>query len=582
MWWVPAAEPRASRRALLAALGIGLVTIVAGLGTAGSALAADPTMPPFVAGQHVYEYGNVLTAGEKARAETLAGDIEDHGGGRVVIYLVSDFTQTPNDSDLESAWNIDGTLVSGYPGAGALHMLPALNARLSQGQQEAVNGGNGPMPVASWILTSLARVDGFLANDPIWDGPGVLDSGTRARAESAVASLSKQVNAPVYVDISSSDSSSAYGTGATLASSFQDALIMELSVSGTSIAGEIRTDNSSLGGETGYTTTSPWDGDGLTVQAASDADVPAQLLAAIDAVQGASGPLGIPGAAFGSLLLAIFILGAVGVAFLIVHTMGASLPIRNGVRSEGIIKAWRDTGMMESHGSGTLGSSIYDLQLEVTPVGGGAPVTAHVRSQLDSFMDPDVGSRVPIIISPSNPKRVKVDHSRTSTPLDKGWHTSSDSNGSGDDSGADAAAPAAGARPGLDFAFDTNLNPTSGSLDNVVTGVTAGTMPIIHNSAAEILASGMRGTAVITTCQPLGKTVRQVNPRATAHLDDPEWLFTVKVTVPGNGTWPAVMGHYVPQAKVGVLGPGVKLAVAVNMADKMNEVAIDWDKSPLP
>ena len=57
---------------------------------------------------------------------------------------------------------------------------------------------------------------------------------------------------------------------------------------------------------------------------------------------------------------------------------------------------------------------------------------------------------------------------------------------------------------------------------------------------------------------------------------------TSAVTVPGNGTWPAVMGHYVPQAKVGSVGPGVKLAVAVNMADKMNEVAIDWDQSPLP
>jgi hypothetical protein len=38
----------------------------------------------------------------------------------------------------------------------------------------------------------------------------------------------------------------------------------------------------------------------------------------------------------------------------------------------------------------------------------------------------------------------------------------------------------------------------------------------------------------------------------------------------------------VPQAKVGTVGPGVKLAVAVNMADKMNEVAIDWCQSPLP
>jgi hypothetical protein len=36
-----------------------------------------------------------------------------------------------------------------------------------------------------------------------------------------------------------------------------------------------------------------------------------------------------------------------------------------------------------------------------------------------------------------------------------------------------------------------------------------------------------------------------MNPHATAHLDDPEWLFTVKVTVPGNGTWPAVMGRTV-------------------------------------
>lgn len=277
----------------------------------------------------------------------------------------------------------------------------------------------------------------------------------------------------------------------------------------------------------------------------------------------------------------VLILIVVGVIYLIVHTMGASFPIRNGVRSEGIIKAWKDTGMMESHGEGTLGSSIYDLQLEVTPVRGGAPVIAHVRSQLDSFMDPDVGARVPIIISPTNPKRVKVDHSRTAPPIDKGWHTSNDTSGSHDDSDADAAPPPAGAKPGLDFSFDTNLNPTTASLDNVVSGVTAGTMPVIHQSAAQVLASGARGTAEITTCQPLGKTVRQTNPKATEHLDDPEWLFTVKVTVPGQGTWPAVMGHYVPQAKVGVLGPGVKLAVAVNLADKMNEVAIDWDKSPL-
>ena len=273
-------------------------------------------------------------------------------------------------------------------------------------------------------------------------------------------------------------------------------------------------------------------------------------------------------------VMGLFVLVAV-VACVVwaVRVTGFSLPIWNGVRSEGTIVAWRDTGMAESSGAGSLGSTIYDLQLEVMPVRGGAPVTTHVRAQLDSFMDPSVGTRVPIIISPTNPKRVKVDHSRLAPPLDKSWHTATGS--------APGAIPT-GAKPGLDFAFDANMNPATTSLDDVVGGVATGTQKIIHNSAAQILASGMRGTAVITTCQPLGKTVRQMNPHATAHLDDPEWLFTVKVTVPGNGTWPAVMGHYVPQAKVGTVGPGVGLAVAVNMADKMNEVAIDWDQSPLP
>ena len=585
MWWVSAAKPRASRRPLLAALGFGLVAIVAGLGATGSALAAASTIPPLVAGQHVYDYGNVLTAGEKARVETLAADIEARGGGRVVVYFGADLQNEPEAQTVEQDWHVDGILIFGYPGSGGLDMLPTLKAKLSSSQQQAVSNeqANGSASVDGWTLSALAHVDGFLTNDPVWDGAGALDAATKAQAESAVSNLSKQLNAPVYVDISLGkvDASGGVSFGdEDLASAFQNALIIELGVSGSTVVGSIDTDNSTLLDD-GYQASSPWNGEEMNVQVASATAVPAELLAAIAAVQAPSGPFGIPGAVLGVLMLVVVILIVIGATYLIVHTMGASLPIRNGVRSEGIIKAWKDTGMMESHGTGTLGSSIYDLQLEVTPVRGGAPVIAHVRSQLDSFMDPDVGDRVPIIISPSNPKRVKVDHSRTAPPIDKSWHTSNDPSGSSEDHGADAAPPA-GPRPGLDFSFDTNLNPTSASLDNVVSGVTTGTMPIIHNSAAQILASGMRGTAVITTCQPLGKTVRQANPQATAHLDDPEWLFTVKVTVPGNGTWPAVMGHYVPQAKVGALGPGVKLAVAVNMADKMNEVAIDWDTSPLP
>jgi hypothetical protein len=37
----------------------------------------------------------------------------------------------------------------------------------------------------------------------------------------------------------------------------------------------------------------------------------------------------------------------------------------------------------------------------------------------------------------------------------------------------------------------------------------------------------------------------------------------------------------VPVDKVALVAPGVKLAVAVDEADKSQDVAIDWDKSPI-
>jgi hypothetical protein len=114
-----------------------------------------------------------------------------------------------------------------------------------------------------------------------------------------------------------------------------------------------------------------------------------------------------------------------GVALLIivpfVWVTGASFPIRNGVQGESTIQAYRDTGMYE-RGSGNFGS-IYQLKLLVTPVGGGAPVVAEVKSTIDSLMEPSIGDRIPVIISPTNPKRVKIDHSRTRPRDDKGWHT---------------------------------------------------------------------------------------------------------------------------------------------------------------
>jgi hypothetical protein len=51
--------------------------------------------------------------------------------------------------------------------------------------------------------------------------------------------------------------------------------------------------------------------------------------------------------------------------------------------------------------------------------------------------------------------------------------------------------------------------------------------------------------------------------------------------VAGENPFPAVFGHRVPLAKLATVAPGVKLAVAVDLSDRNNEVAIDWDRSPL-
>jgi hypothetical protein len=126
----------------------------------------------------------------------------------------------------------------------------------------------------------------------------------------------------------------------------------------------------------------------------------------------------VVGAVIAGLAIVVSVLLIVG---LFVRITGASLPIRNGVHGEATIEAYRDTGMYE-RGTGNFGS-VYQLKLLVTPVGGGAPVTAEVKSTIDRIVDPSIGDRIPVIISPTNPRRVKVDHSRTRPRDDNGWHT---------------------------------------------------------------------------------------------------------------------------------------------------------------
>jgi hypothetical protein len=132
------------------------------------------------------------------------------------------------------------------------------------------------------------------------------------------------------------------------------------------------------------------------------------------------------------------------------------------------------------------------------------------------------------------------------------------------------------------MAFDENGQPSATDVANLAGGLQSGAVHQIKGSAAQLLATGTHGTAVITTAMPLGKTVRDINPNADpSRLNDPMWLFTIEVTLAGQAPFPAVFGHRVPLAKLMAVAPGAKLAVAVNEANKNQEVAIDWDQSPL-
>ena len=258
--------------------------------------------------------------------------------------------------------------------------------------------------------------------------------------------------------------------------------------------------------------------------------------------------------------------------FLMRKMTGIEGPIKNGVPSDALIAGISDTGTTISSPSVGPDAPVYQFTLQVTPVGGaGAPYEAVVKAAVPRLYIPMVmpGVRIGVMIDPTNNAKVSLDFSRINAPS------------------AAAAGPGgvnltSGGPGGFDMSFDASGNPNMANVSAVATGVQSGQVKTIRGSADQLLATGAHGTATVTTAQPLGKTVRDINPAADpTRLNDPIWLFTVEVTLPGQAPFPAVFGHRVPLAKLGAVAPGVKLAVAVNEANKNQEVAIDWDNSPI-
>jgi hypothetical protein len=571
----PAREVPVRRLRCSAALAVSVFLASGWLLGASPALAADPTIPPLTQGHHVVDAGWYISSAGLARIEEFASRIEAAGGGRIGIYTAAEMASTPSISNLSAEWGIDGLLMMSRGDFGDIQIGATLKSKLTSEQHKVVdqyNAVDAPNPEA-WILTMLARVDAFLGGTRVFDGAGVLDASGKEQAEKAARDLGDSIGAPVYVDIAfsgdESPSTTAFFNGADLASNLRSALVVAIGVSDTKIGGYLSTDNDKLWDA--YNEKSPWQGSTIEDVAFTNGDRQATVLSAITGVEKA--PLIPPEAIFWIGFTIVIVVVSVAGPFLfgpwLIRKMtGLPGPIKNARVGDAVIESIGETGVTVTMPSVGPEAPEYKFGLQVTPDDGGVPYHADTKALVPRIFVPMMipGQHVGVQIDPANPQKVALDFAQI------GGHA-----------GAGALARAGGAGGSMAFAFGQSGQPLAGQIGSMVGAVRSGDLPTIKGSADQLLATGTHGTAVVTSAQPLGKRVRDVNPNAPAdRLADPVWLFTVKVKLPGQAEFPAAFGHRVPAAKAADIGPGTKLAVAVDEADKNREVAIDWDRSPLP
>jgi hypothetical protein len=114
----------------------------------------------------------------------------------------------------------------------------------------------------------------------------------------------------------------------------------------------------------------------------------------------------------------------------------------------------------------------------------------------------------------------------------------------------------------------------------IATAVRADSSGVQRGSAAELLATGKRMTAVVREFSDTGKTVGDTAPDRP-DPGDPIYVFKIEIPLELGSPIEALFLHRVPEAKVGQLNIGDRLDVAVNPANPTREVAIDWDTSPV-
>jgi hypothetical protein len=211
-----------------------------------------------------------------------------------------------------------------------------------------------------------------------------------------------------------------------------------------------------------------------------------------------------------------------------------------GVDAQAVLVSFQEVGQQNF-------TPLVDLTLRITPADGSGPFQVTARTQVQFSQ---IGK-----LAPGDTFAVRYD------PEDHGNWDLGEKTGS---------AAADGAEQSLD----------SASAGQIAAAVQATGETGQRRSAAELLASGQRMTAVVREFSPSGKTVGDVDP-TQPDPGDPVYVFKAELPIDGSSPIEAVFMNRVPVAKVAALRLGAHLNVAVNPADPSRQVTIDWANSPV-
>ncbi len=212
-----------------------------------------------------------------------------------------------------------------------------------------------------------------------------------------------------------------------------------------------------------------------------------------------------------------------------------------GVNAPAQIVAVNDTGMTINN------NPRIALTLQVSPTDGTAPFQLSKKVTVSRVSIPRPGDALAVRYDPSDHDNFEIGAAS-----------------------AGAAAPAGAENPFLDTA----------NAGQIAAAAAADPGDVQRGSAAELLATGQRMTAIVHEFSPTGKTVGQVDP-TKPDPNDPLYVFKVEMPTGGGSPIEAVFIHRVPETKVGTLALGEQLSVAVNPANPTREVAIDWAAAPV-